>query len=187
MRWANFVEISETSSIHSYSRVFSNWLLARQRISASATPTVLHRISSRRVLIEVPGRPSSKPSVRRAKYLIAILGGAVSLVFIGILLLDKGFDSSNDHDTAHTPLVSSTAEKAVLNCHSLSMSTGLDVANLSEFNLGDWSILTTSTTKALGSVLFASFKAACGQKVEYGTLTVQQMPNGFRILRMTPT
>ena len=187
MRWSNFVEISETSSIHSYSRVLSNWLLARQRMSASATPTVLHRISSRRVIIEVPSPPSSKRGARRVRYLIAISGGAVILLLIGIILLDNRIVSSNGHDRAHKPLVSSTEESAVLDCRSLSMSTWLDVASLSEFNLGDWRILTTSTTKTLGSVLFAGFKAACGQKVEYGTLTAQQMPNGFRILRMTPT
>ena len=187
MRWSNFVEIAETSSIHAYSRLFSNWFRTRQRLDESSANTVVHRISPKRVVIEIANCRKGSRFRRRTFYLFAVTGG-VGVVLLAILSLPNlATKAANFNQSEDGPRVKSSTSDVIATCVSLAEFGNLEIKDLSDFEIGHWKIQTYSTARTLGSVWFANFEAACSNQVIDGLLTAEQIEGGYRILRMTPT
>ncbi|MSY66239.1 MAG: hypothetical protein F2660_04155 [Actinobacteria bacterium] len=187
MRWSNFIEIAETSSIHGYSRVFSNWFRTRQRLDESSANTVVHRISPKRVVIEIINGKKHSRSRRRAFYLFAFSGG-VGVVLLAIFSLPNlATKAANFNRSELEPQVRSSTPADLATCESLAEFDNLEIEDLSDFEVGGWKIQIYSTARTLGSVWFVNFEAACSGQVIDGLLTAEQIEGGYRILRMTPT
>jgi hypothetical protein len=186
VRWSNFVEIPETSSLYGYSRLFSNWYRARQKLDSTSVNSALHRISAKRVIIEITDTKNRSRSGHRHRWLMALTGGAV--------LTLGAVSSSLIFTTNSAPLGRIEAEQAIrtsmtspITCQNISELAGLEVAGLREFDAGDWKVRTYSKAQTIGSVWFVNFEAACSGQVVDGLLTAYQIDSGYRILRMTPT
>ncbi len=186
VRWTNFIEIADNSSIHGYSRFFSNWHWARQKLHATSANTVLHRVSAKRIVIEITDVKKCSRFERRRRRLMALTGG--------VILTLGAVSSSLIFTTKSAPLGRIEAEQATrasttshITCQNISELAGLEVSGLREFGAGDWKVRTYSKAQTIGSVWFVNFEAACSGQVVDGFLTALQIEGGYRILRMTPT
>jgi hypothetical protein len=186
VRWSNFLEIPETSSIYGYSRLFSNWYRARQKLDATSMNSALHRISAKRVIIEIADTKNRNSQGRRNQKRMLVTGGVViALVSVSSLL----FFETNRVEVGRRELeretISSTSSPVA--CKNVAEYAGLEIADLREFDAGSWKIRTYSEARTLGSVWFVNFEAECSGQLADGLLTAQEIDGGYRILRMTPT
>lgn len=187
MRWSNFVEIAETSSLHTYSRLFSNWFRARRRLDEASVETAVHRISPKRVVIEIANSRKETRARRRAFYLFAFTGGVGVVLLASFILPNLVTKAASFNMSEVEPKVTSSKPTDLATCTSLAEFDNREIRDLSEFEIGDWKVQTYSTARTLGSVWFANFEAACSNQVIDGLLTAEQIEGGYRILRMTPT
>lgn len=187
MRWSNFIEIAETSSIHGYSRLFSNWFRTRQRLDESSANTVVHRISPKRVVIEIINGKKHVRSRRRVFYWLAFTGGVGVLLLTIFSLPNLATKAANFNRSELEPQVRSSTPADLATCASLAEFDNLEIDDLSDFEIGGWKIQSYSTARTLGSVWYMNFEAACSGQIIDGLLTAEQIEGGYRILRMTPT
>lgn len=186
MRWSNFIEIPETSSLYGYSRLFSNWYRARQKLDSTSVNTTLHRISAKRVIIEITDTKNRSSPGRRNWSLMRVAGGVVIALGAMSSLL---FFATNSAEVGRRELerVTNSPTSSPATCKKVAEYAGLEIADLREFDAGSWKIRTYSEARTLGSVWFVNFEAECSGQLADGFLTAQEIDGGYRILRMTPT
>lgn len=185
MRWSKFVEIAETSSLHGYSRFYSNWFRAQQKLAATSVHTALHRISAKRVVIEITEAKSRKRSSKATLTLIFVTGGVLVLFAISSLAISANNSDEAGRREFEQAVRTSTTLPAT--CKNVAEYAGLEIVDLREFDAGSWKVRTYSEARALGSVWFVNFEAECSGQLVDGLLTAQHIDSGYRILRMTPT
>lgn len=186
MRWSNFVEIAESSNLHGYSRLFSNWYRVRQKLAATSVNTALHRISAKRVVIEITDAKCRKHSRHRTRPLLFWTGGVLLvLVAISSLAISATNSAEVGRREREQPVFASPTSPAT--CKNVADYAGLEIADLREFDAGSWKIRTYLEVRTLGSVWFVNFEAECAAQLVDGLLTAQEIDGGYRILRMTPT
>lgn len=186
MRWSNFVEIAENSNLHGYSRLFSNWYRVQQKLAATSANTVLHRISPKRVVIEITDAKSRKHSSQRTRPLLFLTGGVV--LSLGAICSLAIFDANGTEIVSREPkqeVFDSTTFPST--CKTVSDLAGLEIADLRQFVAHGWIVRTYSEARTLGSVWFVNFEAECSGQVVDGLLTAQEIEVGYRILKLTPT
>ena len=185
MRWSKFVEIAETSGLHGYSRFFSNWFRAQQKLAATSVNTTLHRISAKRVVIEITEAKSRKRSSKSTRTLIFVTGGVLVLFAISSLAISANNSDEAGRRELEQAVRTSTTLQAT--CKNVAEYAGLEIADLREFDAGSWKVRTYSEARALGSVWFVNFEAECLAQIVDGHLTAELIDGGYRILSMTPT
>ncbi len=186
VRWSKFVEIPKTSSLVGYNRLLSNWHRTRARLDQDSQSTNLHRISAKRVIIEIV--EPQKVYQRRGWLIfwVAFIGGVAALCLVVSITTFESNEVKGEAEkyASSTPTVSSSADS---NCQDLRKFKGFEIADLTTFEFGGWRIVSYSTAESLGSVWFVSFEAKCADQIVEGVLTTQEINGGYRILRMTPT
>jgi hypothetical protein len=186
VRWSNFVEIAATSNLHGYSRLLSNWYRVRQKLAATSVNTTLHRISAKRVVIEITEAKCCKRSNQRTRPLLFLTGG-VLLVLVAISSLAISATNSDEVGRRELEQAVFASPTSPATCKNVADYAGLEIADLREFDAGSWKIRTYSEVRTLGSVWFVNFEAECSGQLVDGLLTAQHIDGGYRILRMTPT
>ncbi len=186
VRWSKFVEIPKTSSLVGYNRLLSNWHRTRARLDQDSQSTNLHRISAKRVIIEIFEPQKVKRRRSLPMFSVAFIGGVAALcLVVSITTFESNVVKGQAEKYASsTPTVSSSADS---NCQDLRKFKGFEIADLTTFEFGGWRIESYSTARSLGSVWFVSFEAKCADQIVEGVLTTQEINGGYRILRMTPT
>lgn len=78
-----------------------------------------------------------------------------------------------------------TKESSSQQCVALEASSGLIVADLSEFAIVGWSVSTFGEMKKIGSIWFTSFEAKCQLQTIVGRVTANSRESGFQLLSLS--
>ena len=148
--------------------------------------SALHRISAKRVSIEITEAKSRKHSSQRIRSLIFVAGG-VLLVIVAISSLAISATNRDEVGRRELERTTNSSTSSPATCKNVAEYAGLEIADLREFDAGSWKIRTYSEPRTLGSVWFVKFEAECLGQLADGLLTAQAIDGGYRILRMTPT
>lgn len=178
MHWTELADISDGNRIHRHNRLFTNWHREREQFIAANEKVVLHRISPKRVVLEVRSRT-------RRRIWLSLLSLAGLLTVFGALafLMLQPADAPESKEFANTALPSPTVEA----CADIQKAKGQLVPNLSNFQVENWTVETYGASKSIGSLVSVSFEATCRDNLLVGQLVATQTEGGLLILQMAPT
>jgi hypothetical protein len=177
VHWTELAEISDGNRIHRHNRLFTNWHREREQFMAAREKVVLHRISPKRVVLEI----GSQTRKRRGLFLSSLPGLLAALGALALLALQPA-DAPEAKQVTQTALPSPTA----LACEDIQKANGQLVPNLSNFQVENWKVETYGPSKTIGSLVSVSFEATCLDKLLVGQLVANQTEAGLLILQMTP-
>jgi hypothetical protein len=177
VHWTELADISDGNRIHRHNRLFTNWHREREQFIAAREKVVLHRISPKRVVLEI----GSQTRKRTGLLLPSLVGLVVVLVASTFVLLQPA-DAPEAKETAKTALTSPTVEA----CAAIQKAKGQLVPELSTFQAENWTVETYGASKSIGSLISVSFEATCRDKLLVGQLVAAQTEAGLLILQMAP-
>ena len=177
VHWTELAEISDGNRIHRHNRLFTNWHREREQFIAAREKVVLHRISPKRVVLEI----GSQTRKRTGLLLPSLVGLVVVLVACTFVLLQPA-DAPEAKQVTQTALPSPTVEA----CADIQKAKGQLVPNLSNFQVENWTVETYGASKSIGSLVSVSFEATCRDMLLVGQLVADQTEAGLLILQMAP-
>ena len=180
MDMGKFVEPKIGSSLVSYRRAFSNWVVERQRLIDSHKTFRLHRLAAKRVVFEVEG---SETYARKSRYIARVLVAIAFLLTIGgissvIFANNKPAASPNTN-----PGSKLNASAALIACSKLSL-VGLTPSSIESFDESGWHVSTSEMQVELGELDGFTFEATCSQQRLHGRLIASETENSWQIKRM---
>ena len=177
VHWTELAEISDGNRIHRHNRLFTNWHRERKNFNSANQRVSLHRISTKRVVLEVRAhfQPRRKHFLRMLLAFVAVL---VALVFTSL-------HASNLLE-AKEPMHSEPPRAAQTTCVRIDLARGRLVESLSGFQFENWNVQTYGDSKKIGSLVSVSFEAKCLDNLLVGQLVANQTEAGLLILQMTP-
>jgi hypothetical protein len=177
VHWTELADISDGNRIHRHNRLFTNWHREREQFIAAREKVVLHRISPKRVVLEI----KSQTRKRRGLSLSSLAGLLAVFGALAFLMLQPA-DAPEAKEAAKTALPSPTVEA----CAAIRNAKGQLVPNLSNFQVENWTVETYGASKSIGSLVSVSFEATCRDKLLVGQLVANQTEAGLLILQMAP-
>ena len=177
VHWTELADISDGNRIHRHNRLFTNWHREREQFIAAREKVVLHRISPKRVVLEI----RSQTRKRRVLSLSSLAGLLAVFGALAFLMLQPA-DAPEAKEAAKTALPSPTVEA----CAAIKNAKGQLVPNLSNFQVENWTVETYGASKSIGSLVSVSFEATCRDKLLVGQLVANQTEAGLLILQMAP-
>ena len=177
VHWTELAEISDGNRIHRHNRLFTNWHREREQFIAAREKVVLHRISPKRVVLEIGSQ------TRKRSWLIlpSLVSLAAALVACAFALLQPT-DAPEAKQVTQTALPSPTAQA----CVDIQKAKGRFVSGLSNFQVENWTVETYGASKKIGSLVSVSFEATCRDNLLVGQLVANQTEAGLLILQMAP-
>lgn len=168
------------SRLHKHNRFFTNWYLARIKLIESSIHPVIHRIGSKRVVLEVSiGAQRNKRRGSKPRHIIfvvfALTATVSSIAFLafsnsGVAQVREGGGSAKETDL----------------CAQLDSGLNINISNVEQFRIGTWLVTTYGEALTNGAIWSLRFEATCGDKSVLGRLKIAKNTEGFSILQMTP-
>ena len=170
-------EISDGNRIHRHNRLFTNWHREREQFIAAHEKVVLHRISPKRVVLEI----GSQTRKRRGLLLTSLICLVAVLVACAAVLLQPA-DALKAKQVTQTAQPSSTVQA----CADIQKAKGQFVSSLSNFQVENWTVETYGASNSIGSLVSVSFEATCRDNLLVGQLVANRTEDGLLILQMAP-
>jgi hypothetical protein len=177
VHWTELADISDGNRIHRHNRLFTNWHREREQFIAAHEKIVLHRISPKRVVLEIG------PQTRKRRWLfLPSLVGLFAVLGAFAFVLLQTTDAPEAKQVTQNAQPSPTAQA----CADIQKAKGQFVSSLSNFQVENWTVETYGASKSIGSLVSVSFEATCRDKLLVGQLVANQTEAGLLILQMAP-
>ena len=180
MNWSRLIEVPAESKLHSHNRFRTNWFRERVRLSALGNSVRIHRIASKRVVLEVADPAPKNGRRQTSSRLVAVIAISIVLILAMTVLLMVQPSAFNQHEVV-VPR-EATVEPAV--CGELETTNPIEVLDVSEFNVEGWNLRTFGEPTVIGAVGSASFEATCAGEMLAGVITYSMTENGYLVLRL---
>jgi hypothetical protein len=150
-------------------------------MSALGNSVRVHRIASKRVVLEVadPAPRNGRRQKSKQRLSVAIAMSIVVIVAITVLLMVQP-SSFNQHQV----LVQEEVKVAPSICGEFQTTNPFEVLDVSEFNVEGWNLRTFGKPTLIGAVGSASFEATCAGEMFAGFITYSKTENGYLVLRL---
>jgi hypothetical protein len=176
VRWSKLIEIQDNSRLLRHNRLCTNWFSSRQKLLTQGESVVIHRIASKRIVLEVTGaQPRLKSWCSHARALIIVAIIAIPLV----LFAANGLVKSQKVESKGTAIADTTF------CGPLKGQTPFEVEDFSDFDFEGWNVRTLDEPTLIGAVGSISFEAKCEDQISAGVVTFSKTATNYVILRMT--
>jgi hypothetical protein len=176
VRWSKLIEIQDNSRLLLHNRLFTNWFSSRQKLLTQGESVVIHRIASKRIVLEVTGvQPQLKSRCSRNCALIIVATIAIPLV----LFAASGLVKNQKVESKGTAIADT------IFCGPLQSKTPFEVEDFSHFNFAGWNVRTLDEPTLIGAVGSIAFEAKCEDQISAGVVTFSKTETYYVILRMT--
>ena len=161
-----------------HNRLCTNWFSSRQKLLTQGESVVIHRIASKRIVLEVTGATLKLNSQRlhfrnRALLIAAIIAIPFVLFTASGMVKNEKVESKG----------SAIAETAF--CGPLESQTPFEVEDFSHFDFAGWNVRTLDAPTLIGAVGSIAFEAKCEDQISAGVVTFSKTETDYVILRMT--
>jgi hypothetical protein len=177
VHWTELADISDGNRIHRHNRLFTNWHREREHFIAAREKVVLHRISPKRVVLEIRSQTR-----KRGWLFLPSLVGLVAVLGALAFLMPQIADVPEAQEVMKTAQPSSTAQA----CAGIQKAKGQFVSSLSNFQFENWTVETYGASNSIGSLVSVSFEATCRDNLMVGQLVANRTEAGLLILQMAP-
>jgi hypothetical protein len=172
--WSDLADVSEGNRVHRHNRLVTNWVRERTRLNENGVQASLHRISSKRVILEITDvSPSQSSPAKRALCAVSLCS----------LLLACAVSFSYPQNPKETEVLVEQSAPACVEFDALSSGVVSEMAN---FRLATWRVKTFGAANQIGALISSKFEAACSGQLVSGRLVATRSAQGFEILKMTP-
>jgi hypothetical protein len=177
VHWTELAEISDGNRIHRHNRLFTNWHREREKFNSANQRVSLHRISTKRVVLETTthDQPRRKHALRKLLAFVAIL----------VALAIASLQASNLLEVKES-VHSEPSQATQIACARIDLAKGLLVDRLSRFQFENWNVETYGSPRKVGSLVSVSFEATCKERLLVGQLVANKTQTGILILQMAP-
>lgn len=176
VRWSKLIEIQDNSRLLLHNRLCTNWFSSRQKLLAQGESVVIHRIASKRIVLEVTGvQPQLKSRRSSARALII----AAIIAIPGVLFAASGLVKNQKVESKGTVLAETTF------CGPLKGQAPFEVEDFSHFHFAGWNVRTLDEPTLIGAVGSIAFEAKCEDQISAGVVTFSKTATNYVILRMT--
>ena len=181
VNWSRLIEVPVESKLHSHNRFRTNWFRERVRMSALGNSVKVHRIASKRVVLEVADPAPRNGRRQKSKRILAAVIAFSIAVFVAITVF-RILQSSSFNQ--HQVRVQEEVKVAPSICGAFQTTNPFEVLDVSEFNVEGWNLRTFGKQTLIGAVGSASFEAACAGEMFAGFITYSKTENGYLVLRL---
>ena len=186
MRWSSFLQIQPDSRLVRHNRLFSNWFRVRLKLGQSNGNVFVHRIASKRVVVELRNsRPTKairadgrKPGSRAIRLICLVLIAATVIAFC--------LGATNTAPKTESESIVQQVELRKEQCMPFAPKDSFEIRNLRSFEVDGWHVETFGSEISLGELGSISFEANCRSELVVGSLLHSKIESGHLILRMTP-
>ena len=136
-------------------------------MSALGNSVRVHRIASKRVVLEVADPAPKNGRRQTSSRLVAVIAISIVLILAMTVLLMVQPSSLNQHQV----LVQEEVKVAPSICGEFQTTNPFEVLDVSEFNVEGWNLRTFGEPTVIGAVGSASFEATCAGEMLAGVIT----------------
>ena len=170
----DFVSRNPENRLLSHNRLTSNWVVERQRHLTEAKFMALHRVSPKRVILEVA------PTVSRRRLPTLVLMLCAALTLAGLLSMYSSVTSKQVRS------VSASVSPSVESCQSPNLA-GHQFDSIVKFSYGGWTANGKPMGDLIGQLQSFEFDAQCSNKSISGKLVAAFVSDKWLVKRMVLT
>ena len=176
VRWSKLIEIQDNSRLLLHNRLCTNWFSSRQKLLAQGESVVIHRIASKRIVLEVTG---VQPQLKSRRYRNRALKIAAIFAIPLVLFAANGLVKNQKVESKGTVLAETSF------CGPLKGQAPFEVEDFSHFEFAGWNVRTLDEPTLIGAVGSIAFEAKCEDQISAGVVTFSKTATNYVILRMT--
>lgn len=161
-----------------HNRLCTNWFSSRQKLLAQGESVVIHRIASKRIVLEVTGvKPELKSQRSHSRFR--------ALMIAAITAIPLAWFAANDLVKNQKVESKRTSIAETSFCGPLKSQTPFEVEDFSHFDFAGWNVRTLDEPTLIGAVGSIAFEAKCEDQISAGVVTFSKTETNCVILRMT--
>lgn len=169
-----FVNASAGNALLQVNRLFANWVVLRATEIEKHRFVRLHRLSSRRIVLEVKvaeGKRSRKLALVSVFVVIAVcvVGGSISML------------AKTGNEAAQA--ISKPSVKPDCDFGSIANQS---VENLESFSAGEWLLNSVEPARLLGGLASVRVEAVCADRTLQATVLARKTKSGWQLKQMVP-